>query len=116
MEIHGSDQIEKSGRLVFVDHRRFVDGQDQFRQSVFKSRKIVAYSGLTRIFADEKILIGKSPVGRVAEDGRRCIEWLVGAASRHGQPASVSQFVRRFRLAGEDRKKEFRDVLSKVTS
>jgi putative transposase len=33
-----------------------------------------------------------------------------------GQPASVSQFVRRFWLAGEDRKKEFRDVLSKVTS
>ena len=33
-----------------------------------------------------------------------------------GQPASVSQFVRRFRLAGKDRTKEFRDVLSKVTS
>lgn len=32
-----------------------------------------------------------------------------------GQLASVSQFVRRFRLVGEHRKKEFRDVLSKVT-
>jgi REP element-mobilizing transposase RayT len=33
-----------------------------------------------------------------------------------GQPASVSQFVRRFKLAGEDRKKEFTRILSSVTS
>ena len=30
-----------------------------------------------------------------------------------GQPASISQFVRRFRIAGKDRTKKLRDVLSK---
>lgn len=41
--------------------------------------------------------------------------WLADRL-KMGQPASVSQFVRRFRLAGEDKKPRFKSVLSRVKS
>jgi REP element-mobilizing transposase RayT len=42
-------------------------------------------------------------------------DWLARKLAM-GHPASVSQIVRRFKQAGEDRKKGFREVLSKITA